>query len=251
MLFRLAYFETRRLTTIFYSSVGGATVTTPAGGYGNQDLSVYFEQKARVASRSPTRAIPTPTNTNTPIPTNASSHPRKSLSTGAIIGVSIVGSVIIIVLLMGGCFAVQRHRRMNKEKELPQSPATQNGTPDYSQIIPQSPRTQRSQGTEPHQLQGDCIPAELAGSTDSYHLNGWVHKQAMMEQIEVQDQPAYNNARWIEVDPPSPSPIASSLHSHGYSPVMDTNTMSAPPTYLSGGRSPRRPPLQNETYYQA
>ncbi|PVH81744.1 hypothetical protein DL98DRAFT_416069 [Cadophora sp. DSE1049] len=117
------------------SSTGGATATAPAAGFDNGDLGVYFAQKASVAVRSPTRAIPG----GTSAPPETSST---KLSTGAIVGIAVGGAVILIALLLGGCCFVVRHRK----KSAPPSNTAEvayNPAPSYSQTQfgPHTPQT--------------------------------------------------------------------------------------------------------------
>jgi len=230
------------------SSLGGATATAPAGGFNNQDLAVYFAQQASVASRTPTRSIPTPTNTTSPINT-APSHKKKSLSTGAIVGIAIGGALFLIALFVAGFCLIRRHRR----KQPPPSPAIYHTAPDYSQM-PQSPNSQYSHNvpqTPRYQLQANSIPIPAELSSNNYQEHPRDPKEAMMQQINDRDHPAY----WHQQNA---SPVTSSPHPSAYSPVTEINTntintmysqASPVPSYSSTGRSSRKPVPPNHTYY--
>lgn len=235
------------------SSLGGATATAPANGFNNNDLSVYFQQQASVASRTPTRAIPTPSNST--IPTNTGTPPKKSkLSTGAIVGIAIGGAVFFVAFFIAGCCLIRRHRRKH---HAPTNPTTYHPhpAPDYSQH-PQSPNSQFSnytpETTRYHQLQANSIPVELPNNTFDQSRDP---KSLMILQSQVNDR---DPAHWAQQH--SESPISTSPHPSGYSPVteVNTNTMntmysqgSPVPSYSSAGRSAtgRRPVPQNRTYY--
>jgi len=234
------------------SSLGGATATAPASGFGNADLGVYFVQQATVASRTATRAIPTPTaaNTTSAAPTTSTSLAKHNiLSTGAIIGIAVAGGGVLLAILIGA-FCLFRRRP-------PPEPVPQNGTPLYAQ----SPHSQNSQPVEyRYQLQANSVPVELSGSNEvQYHQSP---KEAMVHQVDESEHPLYQNARWVEVNPPDPSPITSSYVGN-HSPVTEMRTMSPAhssvysgggggmspvPTY-STGRSSRRGEVVHDTYY--
>ncbi|KAK0106774.1 hypothetical protein ONS95_003498 [Cadophora gregata] len=124
------------------SSLGGATATAPAAGFDNGDLGVYFAQKASVAVRSPTRAVPG----STSAPADTSSA---KLSTGAIVGIAVGSAVVLIGLLLAGCCFFWRQRKQKTlsaarrgSVDVPQ--VTYNPAPSYSQTqfgphTPQSP----------------------------------------------------------------------------------------------------------------
>ncbi|KAF4631207.1 hypothetical protein G7Y89_g6917 [Cudoniella acicularis] len=115
-----------------YSSLGGATVTAPPGGFNNTDLSVYFTRKATISSRAPTRVIPSPSTTSTATPSSINTVPSEIsnspiLSTGAILGISIGGAILLIGLAAGGIFCLRRHRKNSQNVLPPQLP-----TPPFS-----------------------------------------------------------------------------------------------------------------------
>ena len=79
---------------------GGATKTTPDGGFGHPDLRTLMTRKASIAARTPTRDVNGGRGSN-----------GKALSTGAIIGIAVGGGVVLIALLAGCFFCLRRHRR--------------------------------------------------------------------------------------------------------------------------------------------
>ena len=86
------------------SAGGGATKTTPVGGFNNPDLETLMTRKASIAKRTPTRAIPDPTNA-------AGGNGEKRLSNGAIAGIATGGAVALIVALACCVWFIRNHRR--------------------------------------------------------------------------------------------------------------------------------------------
>ncbi|RDW91632.1 hypothetical protein BP5796_02797 [Coleophoma crateriformis] len=147
------------------SSLGGATVTAPVSGYDNRDLAVYFTQQASVASRTPTRAIPTPS------ATQSSSSSSKTLSSGAIAGIAVGAAVVFIAVLIGAWVCIRRRRR-DMPKPSPASDFSNVHEQPYpytpspnSQFMPQM--NQEFHPTrQPHSpFQQPSSIAELAGTT--------------------------------------------------------------------------------------
>lgn len=86
-------------------ATGGATRTSPAGGFDNPDLDVLMTKRASVASRTPTRPIPGATGSGN------SSAGSGRLSTGAIVGIAVGGGIALIALIAGVCLFARRRRR--------------------------------------------------------------------------------------------------------------------------------------------
>lgn len=163
---------------------------------------------------------------------------------------------------------------------MPQSPHSHSHSQHSHSHSQHSPRSQHAPlgpgagyfQTERYQLGGDCVPAELVGSPEgvpSANYQGLDPKEVMMQQIQTveREHPAYHTARWVEVQPPSPSPIASSVAERGefavYSPVSEgnrtpTGTGSPRERYARtmpgyeaqrSERRDRRPVKGNQTFY--
>jgi hypothetical protein len=77
-----------------YSATGGATMKAPKNGFADRDLTNYFQGIYKPATRSPTRAIPTPTSTPTTTPKGNS----KKTKVGLIAGVAAGGFVILVLI---------------------------------------------------------------------------------------------------------------------------------------------------------
>jgi len=147
-----------------HRSQGGATATAPVNGFDNNDLSVYFTQKATVAARTPTRAISVASQSTT-----SSAKPSSSVKiTGAAIaGIAVGGGLFLSTLILGSCFLI-RHKR---NKQIPRSPPPliiSKTTPQFSHA-PFSPQSQYSHAgmfkpAPQYQLPTSPEPVELYGS---------------------------------------------------------------------------------------
>ena len=242
---------------MFLRPTGGATATAPAAGFDNDDLGVYFAQKASVAVRSPTRAVPGAT--SAPL---ESSSPK--LSTGAIVGIAVGGTLLLLALSLGGyCCFWRRRRRAAKTA----GPSTRRGSadtpgvaynfaPSYSQAqlgshTPQTPYFDHNQQiqSQHYQLPANSPPAELSGNDHQVHQ---VDPKTNM--IQVQDASHYSPP--VHSISPSQSPHPSfhagrdAIRSNNSTDLYGSQT-SPTPTYSSLGRSPRRPVPPNQTYYSS
>lgn len=228
------------------SSLGGATATAPVGGFNDNDLSVYFQQRASVASRTPTRAIPTPSNSTTPTDTSKT-HKKHILSAGAIAGIAIGGIVFLIALPVAGYCLIRHHRHKNRPQP---ASATYPDNSSYSRNPPALDRQAYHMPETPlYQLHATSMPAELPNNT--FDQSRDPKKMLILQnQAHERDHPVY----WAQnVSPAVSSPLTSLCL-----PVTDvnTNTMdtmysqtSPVPSYSSTSRSLRRPTPQNQTYY--
>lgn len=222
--------------TNFNRSLGGATATAPASGFDNGDLAVYFKQRAALASRTPTRAIPTPSNTTSP----TSSPPSKKLSTGAIVGIAVGGAVVLIALLLGGCCLIRRRRKTRENAQPAYNPAPMHPHD------PGSPyQHQHYQPTPHYQLPTNSPPVEL--SAGNLHMHQVDPKDGM--RVNEGQYPLYNEWQESPIHPhSSPAMSPHSTYSHGPNSLHGSQTSPAP-TYASVGR--RKPVPLPETYYHA
>ncbi|TVY48309.1 Kelch repeat-containing protein [Lachnellula occidentalis] len=150
-------------------STGGATATAPVNGFDNNDLGVYFTQKASIASRTASRAIPVATQSAIP-PAKSSSSVK--ITGAAVAGIAVGGGLFLITLILGACFLLRRKRSkpMPPAITIPDSSKPPYPTP-YS--VPFSPQSQYSQPYSHdgmfkpglhHQLPTTPEPVELYGS---------------------------------------------------------------------------------------
>ncbi|RMD41435.1 hypothetical protein DV735_g3680, partial [Chaetothyriales sp. CBS 134920] len=77
------------------SADGGATNITPAGGFSDGALSVYFGQRAEFGVRTPTRHIPDPTGTSTPGEGNSNIAAIAGGTVGGVGGIALISGVLI------------------------------------------------------------------------------------------------------------------------------------------------------------
>ncbi|KAK1586062.1 cell wall anchored protein [Colletotrichum navitas] len=83
---------------------GGATKTAPANGFDHTDVGLLITIKADVGVRTPTRVVAA---SGTPAPST-------KLSTGAIVGIAIGGTVLLTALAMGCCLVRKRRRQTHR-----------------------------------------------------------------------------------------------------------------------------------------
>jgi hypothetical protein len=185
----------------YHRSLGGATATAPASGFNNSDLAVYFTQRASVASRTPTRPIPSPTNT---IKVTQTPSPSPKLPTGAIAGISVGGALILIALVLGGCY-IAHHRRRKRQAPVPPVPTNDVIESPPVPLNPYSPGRYYQQEPQ-YQLPANPPPAEL--SVNNYQMHQVYPKESVIQQIHESQYPAYNTG-WQHSPPPQHSPTMS------------------------------------------
>lgn len=96
-------------TAVGGNSAGGATTTTPVSGFDAPDLAVQMERTAGSGTRTATRV--TDTSTSKPSPPSHTTKPSSGLSTGAIAGIAVGGTVAFILALLGiGCLIYRRRK---------------------------------------------------------------------------------------------------------------------------------------------
>jgi hypothetical protein len=116
------------------SAGGGATVLAPSAGWSNRDLPVYFTRQASIASRTPTRSLPS--NSSTP-----TSPPPKKVSTGVIVGATIGSLAAVLIALLTGCCFFIRRKKQNAPRQSFQAPSELAATPLQSPYMEQKPET--------------------------------------------------------------------------------------------------------------
>ncbi|TVY55236.1 Kelch repeat-containing protein [Lachnellula cervina] len=230
------------ISVIGGSSTGGAIVMAPVNGFDNNDLGVYFTQKASIASRTASRVIPVATQSATS--TAKSSSPVK-ITGAAIAGIAVGGGLLLSTLIIGACFLFRRKR--NKAIPLTSNTTTESSIPQYPTpySVPFSPQSQYSHAgmfkpSLHHQLPTTPEPVELYGS--DYLRKG----QAEGDGLEL-SKPQARHPRH------TPASLKSSYSDAGThlsrSNTLGSHTIiSSPPTpiYHNLGRSPPPMPPLNQ-----
>jgi hypothetical protein len=111
---------------------GQATMTAPPTGFDAPDLAVLATRKAKPATRTPTRPIPSATQPSSP--------PKKKLGKGALAGI-VVGAIVGALLIGFAAFCLFRHLRRDKPQRTPELP----GQPPMQQE-----HYQHQQSQQPH-----------------------------------------------------------------------------------------------------
>ena len=221
---------------------GGATATAPAAGFNNSDLSVYFSQHASIAARTPTRAIPNPTNSNA----------SKTLPTGAIAGIAVGGAIVLVAIIIGLCCFCRHHRRRRVQSV--SSPAMATTGPPQSPQTSHSHTTNQEQYYEPlYQLSANSPPAELPENSnyqmhqvDPKHLYQIDEHQLPINTGLNQNQQHHSPT----VQSPNPSTYSGATDLSGSHANTYFGSQSSPaPTYSRAGRGSRKQVLPNLTYY--
>jgi hypothetical protein len=138
------------MLTSSHSRTGGASVVTPAAGWGDSDLPVYVTRLAPLSGRTATRDVGA---TSTPALTSDGSS-TTPVHTGAIAG-GIVGGVVGLALLVLLIWLCLRRRRRNSSTDA----------------------SHRRRSTQVAEMSGDSAMAEVPGSAppsynhDLHHPN--------------------------------------------------------------------------------
>ncbi|KAF4443455.1 hypothetical protein F53441_11419 [Fusarium austroafricanum] len=155
---------------------GRATLEAPKAGFdsGNEILETLLGRKPSIPERTPTRKVSSPTTTSK---ATAPPHPGPALSTGAIVGIAIGGTVALALVIITWFCIGRRVVRRRKERRLSQmtqvgplsfgdSPQNQPSmvnrqtSAEYRGPSPTSPQIVTSHQTSP------VPPSELPTETD-------------------------------------------------------------------------------------
>ncbi|ESZ97136.1 hypothetical protein SBOR_2494 [Sclerotinia borealis F-4128] len=247
------------------SPTGGATMKSPSAGFQNNDLSVYFQQKASAVNRTPTRAITTATGSSTSKPSSGN-----KLAPGVVAGIVVV-LVVAIVGLFAACFCVIRIRKNRAyvpEVSAPVPPVYGGGNaskmfpqrPDRS-YDPKNPHIAQQRSTSTYQVLSHAPDAvELSGHNSSLGDYTTVNADGNIHSSK-QGVPPYT-INWHHPTSPSEnysSPTSPYSQQNQFSPVPteldgESTILSASPTprYSTLGRmtSKKITPI-HETYYSS
>ena len=164
------------------SAGGGATKTAPDDGFSDPDLRVLMTRKAKIPSRTPTRPIPTSTD---------SPEEDGPLSTGAIAGIAVAGAVVVLAFVAGLVWFIRRRRRHrcrpdNATQHLPSATGTSptewspqvaaSSTYTPTSPHPHSPFLQPRNGYTPR-------PAELPAGSPPPGASSWLGPDGAMYEL--------------------------------------------------------------------
>ncbi|KAH7629335.1 hypothetical protein B0T09DRAFT_154672 [Sordaria sp. MPI-SDFR-AT-0083] len=185
------------VTVVGGNPTGGATVTAPKTGFDAPDMSTLMTRKPRLAERTPTRNVTSPTASATTDPNP--NQPKKGLSTGAIAGIAVGAAVVGIAVLAGLCFFCIRRKQKHYKQPRVGAPVTGSN--------PASPMTQQPPGSSwADGPRGATISSPTFSQAPTYNTQG--------------------QATELQSSPPT------SGHGHGYRGVT-----LAPPVELPGAEA--------------
>jgi hypothetical protein len=101
-------------------------------------VAVYFGEQASVASRTPTRIIPTPTATPPPPLPPAPPKPSKKTNVGAVVGGTVGGVALLIIAISGLLFCLRRKR--NRQTQASSAHPGVTSVPSSRQGYPSDPK---------------------------------------------------------------------------------------------------------------
>ncbi|KAJ8060016.1 hypothetical protein OCU04_011627 [Sclerotinia nivalis] len=218
------------------SPTGGATMQSPSAGFQNNDLNVYFQQKASAVNRTPTRAITTATGSSISKPSGT------QLASAAIVGI-VVGVVVGIVGLLAACFCIIRTRKSRAhvpEVSVPiVSPYNAGNT---SKMHPQRPERNYDPQNPHIAQQGSTSAYQVLPShaPDAVELSGTISNSGNYSTINAGGNLVYSPndegvppyvSNWHHPN----SPPQNQKHFSPTSPHSQQNQFSPVPTELDGG----------------
>ena len=195
-------------------------------------MSVYFGEQASVASRTPTRVLPTPTATFSPPPPPPPPPKPSKTNVGAIVGGS-VGGVFLLVAAIGGLWFCLRRKR-NRQTEVPPM------HPDVARV----PSSMQGYSPDPKYSIGTLSahsPPSTARSPDlSSHqkTDSITHSSPYAPPSPVQPEYSYHHPAHGQpatyYPPPDASRIGEVARSHGHEmPAADSLASHEMPTVRS------------------
>lgn len=207
-------------------STGGATVTTPAKGWADPDLPVYFTRKYTPSTRTATRSIPpTGTASSTTVPAPPAPH---HTDTGAIAGGIVGGAVVLIGCIALAIFCLRRQKQ--KRNPTPSDHQTQPVPPMAE--LPNSNPTAPHSPNDMHKVQSNLSPATAYSypSTSPHAAPAPLYRTPTSELPSDFPYTPPDGPAW-QPQPYYPPPAA-----HGWEPSRDHT----PPQYSSIHRSPQQ-----------
>lgn len=177
------------------SPSGGASLVTPAAGFGNNDLETYFGRRAPTGSRTATRPIPTDP---TDIP-----PPQPGPNVGAIAG-GVLGGLAVLALLVAGSLICLRRRKRNT----PDQPRSS------GQVMTNAPAHDSSMNCATHKspTTGPSYPSSPGMSLHHSPTMPPHQQQTVWQQPQQYYPPPQQNQHYFPPPPvpqlyPSPSPV--------------------------------------------
>ncbi|KAK5728185.1 hypothetical protein LTR17_012090 [Elasticomyces elasticus] len=201
------------------SPTGGASLTTPAAGWSDADLAVYFTRSYIATSRTPTRLIPA--STSAPPPATFSSVANHHSSVGPLVG-GVVGDVAVLALLVLGIWICLKRSKKKREAAFPpQQPGPMVELPG-----PGTPASQYKR-----EVSGSAMPADSPHTPPPPPFNAahWTQSQqdyASLQRAVPAAQPFYPPPpQDQQYYPPPPAPAQ---HEQPPSPIQEMPSVRSP-----------------------
>ncbi|KAF7590916.1 hypothetical protein BBP40_002222 [Aspergillus hancockii] len=140
------------------TATGGADRRAPKDGFNHGDLRTYFQRTYTEGTRSPTRAIPSPTSSN--------ASDSKSTPVGPIVG-GVIGGVISLALIAGLIFW---YLRVHRKKKHANEPALD---PTASIPLTKQPQSQGDRKPKPPIIQDEPARSELGDTVIAELPSPW------------------------------------------------------------------------------
>ncbi|KAK3071107.1 hypothetical protein LTR53_009241 [Teratosphaeriaceae sp. CCFEE 6253] len=193
---------------------GGATLQSPAAGWGHPDLGVYFTRTYSAPTRTPTRSLVTAAP-----PATSSTAPKPHSLAGPIAG-GVVGGVVVLALLI--CIIwVCRRRRTKKSQQLHSAPSVSPNEPMMELPTPDSPASRHKR--------------DFSGSSAPHIVSPTVPSPP---------PPPFNAAHWSQPQPQQPQPHDGAHAPYG--PPPPAQQFYAPPPQAQPYYPPPPAPQQYE-----
>ncbi|KAK5746447.1 hypothetical protein LTR17_000827 [Elasticomyces elasticus] len=197
----------------------GGSLTTPAAGWGDADLAVYFTRSYIATSRTPTRLIPA--STSAPPPATSSSVANHHSSIGPIVGGVIGGVAVFALLLLGIWICLRRSKKRREAASPPQQPGQMVELP--------------GPGTPASQYKREVIGSAMPGVSPHtpppppFNASHWTQSQ----QEYPSSQHAVPAAQAFYPPPPQaqqyyPPPPAPAQHEQSPSPIQEMSSVRSP-----------------------
>ena len=213
------------------SSSGGASNLSPANGWSDAAMSVYFQQKAQFPARTPTRYIPASTVTVTPHETPA---PKHNSNIGPIVGGVIGGVAALIIIVMAIFLCLRRRKAPSSDQRASQPPPPTTATMNEMHAEPRHDNKSAIITNSPHSHPSSPYGTPSPVQPAHPHFMPYPHPAHNPQQYYPmhmhQQQPGYGFQQYPYMSGSTPQGMM--MHpQYGYFPPPEIMRMSPPIPY--------------------